>query len=484
MATPDGIRPASKRFADFPFALFVLLACSLALGYLVARASAFYKPTGYTPDWGSAQWIGGREEAATRYFRRRFYVEGIPKAAYLLVAGTDEVSVYINGLLMVSERYIEGRVTEIRDLKERLVDGQNIIAVKVEAMQWTTQPLVLARIVVENGDGGFRELASDRTWKASSREARDAGHQVDWTALGFNDSSWPDAIVEAPPRELAQLPLDLPEDVFSSPPATWYLWSQRRNPQVTLVRDFELYDSSIRGAWLQIGFSGHYSVAINGHLLHAESSGAGSAELLSVGQHLRQGHNRIELAAVSPEVEPRIYARLLIDTPTGRRWETTDGRWLSARQTLGPEASYSPIHLVSKVGSRMADRQTRLVATELSSGPQLDVHQWRSTLLLALSILAASALAFLLFHLAIKGAARFGAEQSLGLFSQPFLLGLLLAVLLLLVESDPRWRPGPDTYADYATFAPVTAIAAVLLSALCLVALEARRRRHGTDDKH
>lgn len=69
----------------------------------------------------------------SRYFRRKFYLEKIPKSALLSVSFDDDGEVYVNGEAVVIDhsKHLETEPTVV-DIKARLLKGNNIIAVKGE----------------------------------------------------------------------------------------------------------------------------------------------------------------------------------------------------------------------------------------------------------------------------------------------------------------------------------------------------------------
>lgn len=149
----------------------------------------------------TADWIwntpdaGNGAPAGTRYLRKTFTVADPSSisSAVLRVNADDGHRTYVNGTLVSSS---PGTVTngwqtsQINDIKSLLVPGTNVIAIAGLALD-TSPASVIAVAQLDT-----TRIVTDGTWKAlaGTPDSPPDG----WNTVGFDDSSWPAAIVQAP----------------------------------------------------------------------------------------------------------------------------------------------------------------------------------------------------------------------------------------------------------------------------------------------
>lgn len=137
---------------------------------------------------------GGNMPAATRYFRR---VVQLPAGAQVseaefLITADDRFDLYVNGDKVTGSQIVtDGWKQAVAvDVADHLHAGANTIAVAAEN---TSGPAgFIGKLHVELADGTTADTVTDGSWKAFN-SAPDG-----WTQPGFDDSSWPAALVEAP----------------------------------------------------------------------------------------------------------------------------------------------------------------------------------------------------------------------------------------------------------------------------------------------
>ncbi len=173
-------------------------------------------------DWSDAKWIGGTNNvsfaaksisftnaywiwheadgiywssipAVTRYFRKTINIDNISKLTEALVAVTcdDEYELYVNGVLAASTPSGKNwKTAQLADVKELLVSGKNVIAVKATnklgagGVQTGGGLLAAMQLVTTDGE---QYIPTDSSWLTSDTEV--SGYET----IGFDDSGWAEA---------------------------------------------------------------------------------------------------------------------------------------------------------------------------------------------------------------------------------------------------------------------------------------------------
>lgn len=176
-------------------------------------------------DWSDAKWIGGVTAtsaaaksisftnaywiwhaadgnywsaipASTRYFRKTINIDSIANLTEALVAVTcdDQYELYVNGV-KVAETASGGnwKTAQIADVKELLVSGKNVIAVKAinklgsGGVQTGGGLLAAVQLVTTSGE---QYIPTDNTWVTNDTEVE--GYQE----IDFDDSGWTQAFAQ------------------------------------------------------------------------------------------------------------------------------------------------------------------------------------------------------------------------------------------------------------------------------------------------
>ena len=149
----------------------------------------------------SANWIWNTAGASsgtpigTIYLRKAFTVADPSSVAgaVLRVNADDGHGTYLNGALVSSApgNVVNGwQASQVRDIKSLLVPGTNVIAIAGIADTATPSSV----IAVAQLDA--TRIVTDGTWKALA--GMPASPPAGWNTIGFDDSSWPAAIVQGP----------------------------------------------------------------------------------------------------------------------------------------------------------------------------------------------------------------------------------------------------------------------------------------------
>ena len=149
----------------------------------------------------SANWIWNTTGASsgtpvgTIYLRKTFTVADPSSisSAVLCVNADDGHGTYVNGTLVSSApgNVVNGwQASQVRDIRSLLVPGTNVIAIAGIA-DTATPSSVIAVAQLDT-----TRIVTDGTWKAFP--GMPASPPSGWNTIGFDDSSWPVAIVQGP----------------------------------------------------------------------------------------------------------------------------------------------------------------------------------------------------------------------------------------------------------------------------------------------
>ncbi len=146
-------------------------------------------------------------------FRFRFNLAQKPKDATLLITAKDNLAVWVNGQQVLVESPM-GNFGRVRDpwgyfrvvpVGKLLNAGANSLAAEAIVQKDRERPPqagFIALLRVETADGKIERFISGPDWKTGPEQTGEA-----WVAKGFDDSSWPNAVVVA---EIGQAPLGTP----------------------------------------------------------------------------------------------------------------------------------------------------------------------------------------------------------------------------------------------------------------------------------
>jgi hypothetical protein len=130
----------------------------------------------------------------TIYLRKTFTVTDPSSisSAVLRVNADDGAITYVNGTQVSSNPVVANgwQISQISDIKSLLVPGKNVIAIAGIATDTN------ANSVIAVAQLDTTRIVTDATWKALP--GTPASPPAGWNTIGFDDSSWPAADVQAP----------------------------------------------------------------------------------------------------------------------------------------------------------------------------------------------------------------------------------------------------------------------------------------------
>lgn len=247
-------------------ASLVVVLSGIILGYFFWRTFLNPLPPSHRLNFGSATWIQLPKQTEGSYYRKNLYISGRIDSAWISIATTGSYELIVNDVIVDTNKFPGARPSGLYDITRLLARGKNVVAVYVPGEWWTGYPQIRVRGQYSLFGGALVEFVSDSSWKVSS-----IGGSIpkgsSWTAPGFDDSSWPNAVEG---RELEHfssvqgITFD-PRIIEEADSGTWISGEDTISNRTTFSYRLALGSRPLE-AWLQIASNGTYDVLVNGQL--------------------------------------------------------------------------------------------------------------------------------------------------------------------------------------------------------------------------
>ena len=423
------------------FVAVSLLLSAFSFGYLLYAIYIDYRPVQEFPQWHGAQPITTERGAALGYFRRQFNLPAEPIKAYLVVSGTDQLSVYVNGDLAGVSRYFGMKTSEIIDVTRLVHRGSNLLAVMVESNAPHASCELTARLELQLPGGTHNTVLTDTQWRASGVEEYSSTRQAAWYAVDFPDLHWSPARINEPPDPRPVHRYQVPETVIQSFPDGYWIGPQSGMPRnTTFVRDFQVRQEQITGAWLGVSAAGNYTITLNDQFLFSYAGSKRSMELFDIEPYVKQGNNRLLIQVEGDASLAKLAVSGMVSSAEGQIEFNTDGRWRTLETERMDQASsaYGSVLVMQRLGSGTPASNMTLSFNQIDTpiGKVLDHGVRYGIIAIMLLIVLTSGL--LLLHLFNRRIDPIPFWQDLETLVSPLLYGSILALALILVSFDIR----------------------------------------------
>ena len=426
----------------FTFIPGVLVFFAFAYGYLLVVAFDGYSPQREIPQWYGAQWITPEEISTSGYFRKNFFLSSQHTTGYLVAAGTDEFSVYINGNTVGTARFFGARVSKVFDITKHLRPGNNLVAISVDNHTRGSRPELAARLVLSNPGGSTNTVVSDASWHVSTRDEYQRLRNADWSSPEFLGLEWSFATVSASTDLYPVYSPRVPEKVYQLLPHGYWLGESDDGRNGALFsREFVVRGGDISDAWLAVGVVGGYSVTLNDLLLYSGSGKSKMMDLFDIGPYLNLGNNRLLIQVESETVlGARLTASGYVETDAGVLDLNSDGSWqtrLGASTSKGVDGM-GPVSIISKIQGSMNSRPLSLSYKELETPGTIELRDVKRLLVVATVIFLTTLITVYALYLVVSPLSSNHAWQELETLVLPFFWGTVVIGVLLLIRYDAR----------------------------------------------
>lgn len=428
---------------SFTFIFGVLVTFSLSYGYLFLVASDGYTPQRAFPEWLGAQWITPDEEAVSGYYRKAFLLPSQPNKAYLVAAGTDELTVFVNGNLVGTSRFFGAKVSKIFDITKFLRAGSNLLAISVNNHMQGARPALAARLVTSTQDGTRQTVLSDSSWRVSARDEYQSDRNAAWSSPEFIDLAWSTAVVSGLSKHHFDYPLRVPEYIYQRlPEGGWIGNLDISKNHAVFLREFEVKGDDISDAWLAVGAVGRYSITLNGALLYSGAGKPKMIDLFDVAPYVDFGLNRLLIQVESMSaLGAQLLASGYIETDEGGGSFSSDGSWRSLKvstDSMDAISEMESVNIISKAQGRAEDAAFTLSFKEIDTPEVVKLREISrllevSSVVFVVVLITMSALFFI-----VRRFSNTPLWQEFEILVVPFLGGTVVIGALLIIRYDPR----------------------------------------------
>ena len=314
-----------------PWAIFTLIIFAALMAWVLEQGQSFHQPDRLRPAFGSASWLGYPGGSEVLYLRKECSFPELPKRAWIVVSGVDELQVLVNGKQIGHEQHIGGRPMAVYDVTRMLDVGVNVLGIRSKTTTNQGPAQAIARLEWQ-GPSSKRVIVSDATWKSEARERLGSQGTVEWSEKGYRDYDWRPATAIAPGtfawRKFVNPELPLPM-VERGPVGDW-IWQPNRNASSAgFERVLEIDDSSLRGAWLGVATSGVYFFSVNGIVVGPVSGGERRMGVFDIAEYLHSGENRVTVQVAGNTPPVRVAVSGLVEGQNGQVDFSSDERWVN-----------------------------------------------------------------------------------------------------------------------------------------------------------
>lgn len=431
------IRLIKKDKKDLVVGLVIIIIFAITYSYLIVSTLDSYRSHEYLPDWHDAHWIKAGETSGSGYFRKQVNISSLPNRAYIVGAGTDELSAYINGKYIGKKYYFGTKVTGIFDVTSLLREGENLLAIKIDSDTLGVAPELILRLLMLDYNGNWHEVVSDQTWRTFQQSDFQHATGASWFSLAYKDYHWPHAELVTNRAFTPVTPLAVPEYVFKSFPRGDWIWFGDEKDSV-FSNVFNVDGDEIYDAWLGVSTQGWYSLLINGVPVVSQYGNRKTMNLINIGPYVQLGENSLWIEVESEASFPKLLVSGSVSTDVGITELDTTNNWKSY---LNPDTSNSskqqvPVFVWSNSSSDKASPALNLIYKAVEFSEVIFVKRALIIFKYFLFILLISFVMFVLFYRLYQKYMNSRRIEYFTLFFRPYLLGLLVVGLPLLLRFD------------------------------------------------
>ena len=436
-----GQRSGRTMRSSLVFVVVSLLLAAVSFGYLLYATYLDYRPVQEFPQWHGALPITTQKGTAVGFFRRQFTLPSEPTKAYLVISGTDQFSVYVNGSLAGNSRYIGAKTSESMDITRFVSAGDNLLAVSVESDAPHRDCELTARLEIHMPDGSRKPILTDSAWRATGVEEYSSSQRLDWYKPGFPDLHWSPVRINEPPDPRPIHPYRVPEMILQSFPNGYWIGTESVDRRfTTFVRDFQVRPERITGAWLGISAAGNYTITLNDQFLFSYAGSKRSMELFDIEPYVRQGDNRLIIQVEDDASLAKLAVSGSILGDRGQMDFSSDGRWriLKTESMERAGSAYAAVMVMQHLRIGTPDTNMTLNFNQIDApvGWLLD-HVIRFGIIAGMLFIALAS-CLVLLHLFTRRFDPTPFWQDLETLVSPVLFGTILALGLIVVSFDIR----------------------------------------------
>ena len=279
----------------------------LFTGYILWFSVFEYPPHDYNLDFNGASWITTGQDSPGGYFVKEIFIPNPVADAWINVAATDNVDLFINGKKIATDTFVSANVSGVHDISGQLKRGKNVIAAYVYRLSYPGKPGLLLNGGYTDQSGKGYSLSSDATWVASPVEEVQGKDNEEWYSLTFIHSGWAKAIVEGNSSTSPVYRSPMAPYIMGGPLSGYWIWHP--SPSVKsayFARSFVL-PSPVKDGVIGVAASFSYNLTVNGVPVAERQKHTGELDIYNITPLLHSGNNTLGILVRSPETTPGLF---------------------------------------------------------------------------------------------------------------------------------------------------------------------------------
>ena len=312
-----------------PVVLFGLLS-----GYIAWFSVFEYPHHDYNPDFQGASWISTGQDTPGGYFAKVIFIPEQVADAWINIAATDNVDLYVNGKIIATDTFVSVNVSGVHDLSDQLRLGKNVIAAYVNRRSYPGKPRLLLKGGYTDQSGRRNGFASDATWVTSSIEEVQGMDNRAWYSLTFNYSGWAKAFVEGAATAFPVYRSPVAPHILGEPLSGYWIWHPAASAKSAYFTKSFMLQSPVKDGVLGIAASSSYDLTVNGIPAAGKQRYTGDLDIYNITPLLHSGENTLGIWVKSLETTPGLFVDGVISSGDDVIRVKGDATWRTAINML------------------------------------------------------------------------------------------------------------------------------------------------------
>lgn len=299
---------------------------SLLFGYLLWFVFFEYPPHRHELDFEGSAWITTGGQTPNGYFVKELYATDDNADAWVAIAATDRVDLYVNNKKISTDTFISANVSNIYDLTGKIKKGKNVISAYVSRSSYPGVPRFLLKGAFMDRAGKQHVFATDGSWKTSVVEERQVQGTVPWYSEKFDHSRWGNAAVEGNASLHPILQPTADPFLFTHPLSAFWIWAPESDAKSVFFTKSVTLQSPIMDGVIGIAGIPIYELTVNGLSIAKNPGSNNNLNIYDITPLLQKGENIIGIGVKVTDMPPGFLAEGYIrdrDATTAFRSDAT-----------------------------------------------------------------------------------------------------------------------------------------------------------------
>ncbi|MDA8168919.1 MAG: glycosyltransferase family 39 protein [Nitrospiraceae bacterium] len=329
---------ARREYMKLTYGILPVLLFGFTTGYFLWFIFSEYPAHRYALDFKGAAWISTGSPAPHGYFAKEINIPGEAADAWISVAATDNVALFVNEERISSDKFVSLNVSGIHDITGKLHTGKNVIAAYVRRTSYPGGPRLLLKGVYADLMGKEHPFLSDGTWSIATVEERQGQGSTPWFSRQFDRSRWNKAVVEGNARAFPVLASPAPPFAIGKAIAGYWIWHPKQTTRSAFFTKSVMLDSPVKDGIIGIAGGASYVLTVNGVPAAMSQSPEKTFTMYNITPLLHPGTNTIGIGVYAPESPAGLLAEGLIQSGNSTLSLTSDATWKTISDVTGQMA--------------------------------------------------------------------------------------------------------------------------------------------------